>query len=206
MGNSVVAIVAYPFYFSATAHILSCGYQAYGCLASTVRRRGFTWQAFCGSISIRLDASGLLRDRTVSVPSTHQERSERRSGGRRPYRLRAQHARERDACWLRLGTLSKPLRSPSRTFFHEYLPDSASNSSQGRRCAPETASAAHPSRCEATPPRRACFFGQGASRSPQSIDTDRPISTYHPQAVLKALRREVPRDAHRSEERGVGQE
>src|ERR1017187_354541 len=133
MGNSVVAIVAYPFYFSATAHILSCGYQAYGCLASTVRRRGFTWQAFCGSISIRLDASGLLRDRTISVPSAHQERSERRSGGRRPYCLRGQHTRERDACWLRLGTLRKPSRSPSRTFFHECLRDSTSSSFRDHR-------------------------------------------------------------------------
>lgn len=60
-----------------------------------------TWLAFCGLISILPGASELLRDRTVSVPSARQEQSERRSSGHRPYRLRGQHTRERDACWLR---------------------------------------------------------------------------------------------------------
>jgi len=61
----------------------------------------FTSPASCGLISIRPDASDLLRGRTVSVLSAHQGRFERQSGGRRPYYPRGQHTRERDACWLR---------------------------------------------------------------------------------------------------------
>src|ERR1017187_4973115 len=77
------------------------GFQTSDCSALTVIWSLITWLALCGLTSIRPDASGLLQDRTDSIPSAHQERSERRSGGRRPYRLRGQHARERDACWSR---------------------------------------------------------------------------------------------------------